>query len=164
MDILQSFGVKPILLLAQAVNFFILLVILKKFLYKPVLKVLDERRRKITESLKNADEIEKRLEQIGEDREKKLQEAARDAEEIIREATQTAGVIVAQAHEKAAADAEKIIEKSRQSLELEREKLHQEVRSELADLVVAGLEKVIGKTLTEKYKKETVEKSLHEIG
>ena len=69
MDILSQFGVKPILLAAQVVNFLILLFILKKFLYGPILKVLSERRKKIEDSLKNVEEIEKRYNEMKEIRE-----------------------------------------------------------------------------------------------
>jgi F-type H+-transporting ATPase subunit b len=61
MDILHEFGVQPILLLAQIVNFAILFFLLRKFLYGPLLKILEQRRNTIKESLKNAEKIEKQL-------------------------------------------------------------------------------------------------------
>ena len=70
MDILNQFGVQPILLAAQVVNFLILLFILKKFLYGPILKVLDSRKKTIEQSLKNAEEIERRLLETTEEKEK----------------------------------------------------------------------------------------------
>lgn len=163
MDFLEDFGVKPVLLIAQVVNFLILLFILKRFLYKPILKVLEERKKKIAESLKNASEIEKKLEQITEDREKKLQKAAKEAEEIIKEATENADKIITQAHEKAGKDIEKILAKTENEMELEREKLKQEIRAELAHLVELGLKKVSGKVITQKEHKELVEKSVKDL-
>ncbi|MCL5783857.1 MAG: F0F1 ATP synthase subunit B [Patescibacteria group bacterium] len=163
MEILNQFGIKPVLLIAQGVNFLLLLFILKKFLYKPILKVLDERKQKIADSLKNADEIEKKLGQISQEREEALRKAAKDAEVILQEATQTADKIITQAHQKAGKDIEKLVEQSKESLKLEREKLHQEIRMEIAGLVVASLQKVTGKVITEKDHKEMVEKSLKEL-
>ena len=49
MEIIKQFGINPILLAAQVVNFIVLLFIFKKLLYKPILKVLDERKKKIEE-------------------------------------------------------------------------------------------------------------------
>lgn len=163
MEILNEFGVQPILLAGQVVNFLLLLFILKRFLYKPLLKVLEERKQKIADSLKNAEEIEKKLEQTALDREKKLREAAKDAEEMLKEAAKNADRIITEAHQKASSDIEKMIKKSEESMNLEREKMNQEIRAELATLVATGLEKVSGKVLSEKEQKDMVEKSLKEL-
>lgn len=163
MDFLTDFGIKPILLIAQIVNFAILLFILKRFMYKPLLKVLDERKQKITKSLKDADEIEERLKKIEQDRDEKLKETALEVKGILKEAAENADTIIAAAHDKAGKDIEKLMEKSKQSLELEKEKLHQEIRGEMADLIALGLQKVAGKIITEKDKKDLLDKSIKEI-
>lgn len=163
MNFLTDFGVKPILLIAQIVNFLILLYILKRFLYKPILKMLDERKEKISGGLKNAEEIEKKLNQIVAEREEQLKKASKEGEEIIKEATASANQIITEAHEKAGSDIEVIIEKAHQSIDLEKEKMRQEIRSELADLVVAGLEKVTGKILDKKDQEEMVKKTIKEL-
>ncbi|MDO8498411.1 MAG: F0F1 ATP synthase subunit B [bacterium] len=160
MDILTNFGVKPILLMAQVVNFLILLFILKRFLYKPLLKALDQRKQRIADSLRNAEEIEKRLEQTTKEREERLKKASREAEEILAEAAKTADRIVAEAHLKAGHDIKKLMEKSKDAMEQERGKLHQEIRGELADLVAASLQKVTGKIITTKDQKEMIQRSV----
>lgn len=160
MDILTNFGVKPVLLIAQVVNFLLLLFILKRFLYKPILKVLDERKQKIVQSLKNADEIKAKLEQITLEREEKLKKASKEAEEILQIASVNADKIITQAHEKAYKDIEKLIEKSKQEMDFEKEKLHQEVREEVADLLGLALQKVTGKVLSDKEQQELVKKSI----
>lgn len=163
MEILNQFGVKPILLLAQIVNFIILLLVLKKFLYKPILRILEERKEKIAESLKNSEEIEKKLAQILESRDKKLEEAAKESKKIIDEAVVSANQIIAESHEKALEQTQKIIAKSEEQMALEREKLHQEIRSELADMVALGLEKTAGKVLTTKDKEELAKSALKDF-
>lgn len=163
MNFLTDFGVKPVLLIAQIVNFLILLYILKRFLYKPILKMLDERKEKISVGLKNAEEIEKKLNQIVAEREEQLKKASKEGEEIIKEATASANQIITEAHEKAGSDIEVIIEKAHQSIDLEKEKMRQEIRSELANLVVAGLEKVTGKILDKKDQEEMVKKTIKEL-
>ncbi len=161
--ILEQFGVQPILLAAQAVNFLILLFILKKVLYRPILKVLAERKRRIAESLKNAQEIEKKLIQTEEEREKALAKAASEAQRILDEATKSAGLLVADAKQKATQEMEKIVKKGGESIKLEREKMFQEIRTELADLVVVSLEKVVGKALSQKDQKDLIEKSVKDL-
>ncbi len=158
--ILEQFGIQPILLIAQIVNFVILLFILKKFLYGPILKVLETRRLKIAESLKNAEDIEKKLAQTEEDREKALEKAAKEAQRILDEAKSSATQVVADAHGKASQDIEDLMKKGQEQLKVERDKMQQEIRNELSNLVVLALEKVIGKTVTTKDQKELIERTI----
>lgn len=160
MDILTNFGVKPILLAAQIVNFLILLYLLKRFMYKPLLKVLEKRKEKIAESLKNAEEIEKRLVEISEEKEKKLLVAGRQAQQIIEEAGKGAQEIIREAQQKANLEIEKIAERSRKKLAGEQERMEAEMQAHLADLVVKTLEKVTDKVLTSQDQRALVEKSI----
>lgn len=161
--IFADFGVQPLLLTAQIVNFLILLVLLKKFLYKPLLKVLEERKQKIADSLKNAEEIEKKLLKTEEDREKVLAKASNEAQKIVEEATKSAQQIIADAHTKAASDMEVIFKKGQEAVRQEKEKMQQEIREELADLVTISLEKVTGKILNKKDQKDLVEGAVKNI-
>ncbi len=160
MDFLNDFGVKPIFLAAQAVNFFILLFILKKFLYKPILGMLEKRKGVIAESMKNAEEIEKKLKLIGDEREEALRKAGKEAEGIIKDATEAANQIISEAHLKAGEDIKKMIKKSEENLEREREALHQEIKAEVSDLIVLSLQKVTGKVISGKDQKELIDKSI----
>lgn len=163
MNFLSDFGVQPILLAAQVVNFFILLFILKKFLYKPILKVLEKRKETIAQSLKQAQEIELKLAKTEEEREKVLAKAADEARKIVDEAIKSSNQLALEARQKTQADIEIMLKKSEQQQRLEREKMHQEIRGELADLVALALQKVTGKVLTKKDQKELIEKSVKEL-
>src|SRR4030067_222054 len=79
MEVLEDFGVEPILLLAQVVNFVILLYILKRFLYKPILKVLEERKKRIETSVKQSEDIQKRFDEMS-----KKQTEILDTEKIVQ--------------------------------------------------------------------------------
>lgn len=162
-QIFEQFGIKPILLLAQIVNFLVLLLILKKFLYGPILKVLENRKQKIVESLKNAEEIEAKLLQTEEDREIVIRKAFEEAQKIVNEATKSANQIIAQAHAKASADLEEIVRRGQGTIKLERERMQQELRGELANLVVISLEKVTGKILDKEDQKDLIAKSVRNI-
>jgi F-type H+-transporting ATPase subunit b len=163
MQILDQFGIQPILLLAQIVNFLVLLFLLKKFLYRPILKILQERKDKIAKSLEDAREIENKLAQTEEDRDTALAKAAEEAKKIINDATKGADEIIKQAHEKAALDITDLVKKSEEAMKLEREQMHLEIRQELANLVATSLEKVVGKVLNKKDQEEIVKKSIKEI-
>ena len=106
MEILKNFGIQPILLLAQIVNFTIILFVLKKFFYRPITKVLEDRKKRIEESLKNADEIEARLKKTEGKTAQILEEARAQAQNIIATTNSEAEKI----YEKASADARKLAE------------------------------------------------------
>lgn len=163
MEIFNQFGINAWLLAAQAVNFLLLLVILKKFLYKPFLKTLFERREKIAKSLKDAEIIEKQLAKTEEQKEKALGDAADEAKKLIQEASKSASLIVDQAHVKASQDLESILKKGEERIVMEREKMQQELREELSDIVVAALEKVTGKVLTDQDQKGIVERTIKNL-
>jgi F0F1-type ATP synthase membrane subunit b/b' len=82
---------------------------------------------------------------------------------MLNEATKSAQSIVADAHVKAASDIEAMIAKSEESMRLEREKLHQEIRSELADIVAVGLEKVTSGALKAADQKKLIEKTVKDL-
>lgn len=163
MNILDTFGVQPVLLGAQIINFLILLLLLNKFLYKPILKVLEQRRQKIAESLKNAEEIEANLAKSEEDRDKKLQKAGQEAKDIIEEARQSATEIINDAHTKAVDEMQLLIAKTKQELDAERQKMAQELRGEFANLVVTSLEKVAQKNLSATDKQKLAKEAISQI-
>lgn len=163
MEFLSDFGVQPILLLAQVVNFLVLLWILKKLLYKPILKILEERKQRIAQSLKNAQGIEKRLNELSEEEQKRIMKAASEGEKIIKQAQDSATQIIEEGKIKAEGVAKKVVDEARGELQLEREKLQQEIREHLAEFVILALQKVTGKIITQKDQKKMVEETVREI-
>lgn len=161
--IFEQFGIQPILLAAQIVNFLVLLFILNKLMYKPVLKILKDRKDKIAASLKNAEEIDLKLQKTEEESENRLQKASQEAQKIIDETKKSAQEIIAQAHTKAQSDINEMLKKGQDQINLEREKMNQEVRDELSKIVEISLEKVAGKILTTKDQKELIDKSVKQI-
>lgn len=162
-EVVKQFGVSPILLAAQIVNFLILLFLLKKFAYKPLLEMLQKRRDIIAQSLKNAQEIEQRLASVEEERSKQLKMAAEEAKQIISEATKAAGELMEESRARTEQEILKLQAKNSELMERQKEQLQKEIRAELADLVVLGLEKVAKKTLTEREQKEMVETTIKSL-
>lgn len=161
--IITDFGIQPIYLAAQIVNFTIFVFILKKFLYKPILKVLDERRKTVEQNILNAKKIEQALEESERQSEEKIAKAHDYAQTIIKKASTTADQIIADAHEQVEADVEAMIKKGKLTLSLEREAIKKELRQELADLVILGLERVASQTLQESDQRKLLQKTLKDL-
>lgn len=160
---LADFGVQPVYLAAQAVNFIILLLVLKRFLYKPILKVLDERKKMAVESLNQAELIEAKLQSLETESALKLQEVSKQAQKILDNASETADKIISEAHRKAREDADSILEKGKQSLSAEREILKKELADELSGLVLMGIEKVSGKIVDQPDHLKLLDQTLHSM-
>ncbi len=143
MEILHALGIQWSLLIAQVINFVILLFILKKFVYTPLLAVI-ERRQKLTK-----DSMEK-VKEIDTMREK----AEQQKDEILKKADQEAGVILERAREQAQAskteietaahkEATEILDKGRKQLENERATVFNDVQQTIAKVIVAASEKIL---------------------
>lgn len=163
MDILNQFGVQPILLAAQVVNFFILLFILKKFLYRPVLKVLDERKKRIEHSLKNAEEIEKKLLATEEEKGRILMKANEEAEKIIKNGEAAFTQMIEEGRQKTAVEVGLMIRKGQEAMIAEKEKMQQEIRGELAGIIAVALQKVTGKTVTREDQRRIIEREVKNL-
>ena len=163
MDILNQFGVQPILLAAQVVNFLILLFILKRFLYKPILKVLEERKQKIEQSLKNAESIEKKLLQTNEEVEKILANALKEGQKILDESKEMAAQIIEEAKITSAEIINKTYEQAHEIQKAESARLLQEAREHVGSLVALVFEKITGKQISKEDQKKLIEKEVKNL-
>lgn len=162
-EIFTDFGVEPVLIAAQIVNFLILLLILKRFLYRPLLRVIEDRRKVVSDSLTNAKTIEKRLQQIDNESAQKLSAVSKEAQKIIDDASNVADEIITQAHQKAREDIDLMVKKAKQNLLKERNKVEQEIHKEFVKLVVFGIEKTTGKVLQQTDHKRIIEQQLNNL-
>lgn len=161
--ILSDFGVQPILLLAQVVNFLVLLFILQKLLYKPIIKVLEERKRKIEESLNNAEKIQKELEETEAKRIQVMDEVIEESKKIIAQAQLQSNILKEESQEKTKKEMEEMMQQGMQMIAGEKEKMKSEVKSEVATMIKMSLEKVLGKALDSKMQQKLVEESVKTI-
>lgn len=164
MEIIKEFGINPILLLAQIVNFTILLLLLKKFLYKPILKVLEDRKSTVAKSLKQAEEIEKRLEQTALEQEKLLLAASTESNKIISDSKKEAHELAEKTLEQTKQTINEMLEKNETRLKMEKDQMLIEVKKELTDLVVATTLKVSKKTFSKEDNKKIIEETIRETG
>lgn len=163
MEILKQFGINPLLLAAQVVNFLILLFILKKLLYKPILKVLEERKQRIETSLKNAEEIEKRLQLTKEQSEKIIARTLQEAQKILDQTNEAAAEILNGANKQAEQILIKANDEGKKIIKLQEQALMNQVKENAGRLVALVFEKVTGIKVTKEDQKRIIEKEVKNI-
>jgi F-type H+-transporting ATPase subunit b len=163
MELLSKLGIDWRLFLAQIVNFLILLFILYKFLYKPVLGLLQRRTAQIEKSLADAKKIEENLKKAEEERLVQLVEARREAQQIIEEAKKEGEKIRNQAKELAQEEAQKIIENGRIQIERQKESLLREIKQEIGNLVVYSTRQILEEIGDEKIDQTIIESTMRKI-
>ncbi len=147
-DALVQLGIDWPRFIAQTINFAIVLWVLNRFAYRPVLRLLEERRTRIAESLQNAERIQKELAAAEEARREILHQANERASQLIAEAEQTAKLQGEKLLKEAAEESERILAKTRARAEQEQQESRAVVRREVGELVLALTAKVSGKVLS----------------
>jgi len=129
-------------LIWQTLNFIVLLVLLRIFLYKPVVAMLDARAQRVRESMEQADRARRAAEQAEADRQSLLAETRRQAEQIRAQADEQAKRILADAESRARERQQQIEEQAEASARQIEERVMAQVRVQLADLVVTAVDRV----------------------
>lgn len=147
----------------QIVNFLIVLFVFKKFLLKPILKVLDERASRIKEGLEAA-ETNVKLQQDFEDKKEALiKDAKSEAQKIVTEAKKEAETITKQAAEDAKKDARRTLDKERQAFEAQMQRQQQEFQKQMVDVVTDATNAVLKGSLDQKLQKSVVESQIKSL-
>tara|TARA_Y100000389_G_scaffold49753_1_gene45448 strand:- start:20 stop:520 length:501 start_codon:yes stop_codon:yes gene_type:complete len=143
------------------VIFILLLLILKKFAWKPILKSVDDRNNSITEALSSAEKAKAEMEQLSANNEKILQEARMERDSIIKEARAIKENTISEAKNKASIEAEKIILSAKEQISNEKMKAMTELKNEIADISIQMAEKILKSELKdEKSQKKLIEQTL----
>jgi F-type H+-transporting ATPase subunit b len=162
-EILNKLEVTWPKLIAQTVNFILVLIVLWFFAYRKIIRLLDERQNKIAESVRNADRIQQELAQAEETRREILAKANDQANKIIAEALKTADAQTQRKIQEGIQTAEYIISKAKEAIALDREKMMAELKSEIARLVVQTTAKVTSTTLTEQDHRRLREEAVRQL-
>ena len=142
-QILQAFGIQWFSLLAQVINFSILVFVLARFVYKPVLKIVDQRRDAIAESMKQVADIQNQKELVDKERVKILRKADEEAGTLLERAKLEAEAIRTEIEKSAKAQAGQIVTKGMQQLENEKATMIRELQTKLAHAIVLSAEKIL---------------------
>jgi F-type H+-transporting ATPase subunit b len=163
MEILNNFGFEPILFIAQIVNFLIIYWLLKKFLYKPVLKLLNERKQKIEEGLKNADQAARLLNETLEKEEKILKTANEKAKQILDDARNQSFEILKKTEEDNKKLAEKMLNEARAQITYETEIATKKLEVNISKLAVDFLQKSVSGLFGEKEEEAIMKKAIAKL-
>ena len=134
-------------LVSNLINFTILLIVLRLFLYKPVLRLLDDRRRRIQEGLDRAEQAESQASASEHEAREAIEQAQREARDLMQQAQEAAAQLRAQLEERARADAEQIVSRAREEVQVERDQAIEQLRREFADLTITAAERVTRQSL-----------------
>jgi len=162
-DLISKLGIDGKILIAQIVNFFVLLIVLYKFLYKPLLGVMDKRKAKIEKSLKEAEKISERMTAVQKEIEEKQHLAKKDAVRIIDDAKQNASTERQRLKEEAVQEITALKEKAKQEIADEKASIVNDLRSEIGEMVVDLSKKVLGRNLNEDDEKRFVASLIQEV-
>ncbi len=161
--IVETFGIDWPMLIAQAINFLIVAIVIWKFAFKNVLSTIKEREKQISDSLKNADRIKLELEETEKQQQQTLQDASLEAKKTISSAQEQAKALIESQKDDARKQAEEIIAKAKVAMEQERERVLLEAREEIASLVVLTATKVLSKDLSEEEKEKFSSRATKEL-
>ncbi len=163
MEIIKNFGLDPVLLGAQIINFLIILFILKRFAYKPVLDILKKREDSIKEGLKQAEEGKKFLDEALEKEKKILQEAHRRAEKIIEDAKNQSIEIGKETAENTKKQVESMMTAAREQMMQEAKDAEKKIAIKVSELAVEFLQKSMRDVFNDRQQEELTQAALKKM-
>jgi F-type H+-transporting ATPase subunit b len=147
----------------ELVAFLLMLGVLARYVYPRVIEAAEARQKAIAAELEAAEKSRQESEARLAEAEKKLQEARVSAQEIVAGATRSGEQLRQESKQKAEEEAKRLTQAARKEIEAEREKAIQSVREDVAGLVVAATEKVLGETLDASKHKQLIERAIAEV-
>jgi F-type H+-transporting ATPase subunit b len=163
MEILKNFGLNPVLLAAQIVNFLIIFFILKKFLYKPILEVLKKRQTTIAEGLKQAEDARLKLEKVVVEEKNILKNAQLQAKKIIEDARLESVEVTKQLNQEALKQNEKILSGAKEQIARDYTEAEKQLALSTSKLAVDLLKKALKDIVTAKNQEEIITSALKKI-
>ena len=162
-QIARTFGVDWAHLGAQIISFVIVCAVLYKFAYRPILKMLEERRQQIAQGLENAARIKAELDRTEAQRQEVLAQAHSQATKFIEDARTSAARVLQSESQKAIAAAEEIMIKAREAAAQDHDRMLAELKREVGRLVVQASTIVTGKILTPEDQRRLAEEAAEQV-
>lgn len=161
---MEKLGINLSMLVSQLVNFTLMVVLLTILLYRPIQRMLAERRDRIAKSMADVDAAREAAARAQQDYDKHIAEAQRKAQEIIGQAAQAGEKVRAEIEADARREADAIRQKAHEEAQAEKARLLSEVQSQIATLSMAATEKVLGRAVDPAAQRELVDQVLAELG
>ena len=159
---MEGLGISLPTLIAQLINFIVLFVLLYFVAYKPLMRMLDERSRKVKESMEQTEYIKVQAAKAEEEVSKRITGASKEGQKIIDQAVKAGEETRQEARLEAEKEAEKLIARSQVEIHRERDEAIGELRKEFTDLTILAAEKVIDRSLDKEAHRQLIEKALEE--
>jgi F-type H+-transporting ATPase subunit b len=147
---MDALGIEPGLLISQIVNFLLLMVILRMVLYEPVLKMMDRRKERIAQSMRDAERAAAAAQEAEADKAKVLDAARREAQEIRAQAARDAEKIAQEIRSRAEQEATEIRMKAQDDAQAQAQLVLSEANKQIAELAILATEQLLGRELAKK--------------
>ena len=161
--VLGTFGIKPDLFIAQLVNFLLVMIVLWRFVYKPILGMLDKREAAIAKSMKDVEDISARVKSSEAERAALLAEARKESQAIIEAAMHETETRKNEMLESAKREVERVIAQGKVRLASEREAAMVEMRKEVVDIAVRAAAKIVTDGMTQKKSQSLAEEVVRKL-
>lgn len=161
---MEALGINLFWFLAQLINFLLLIFVLTALLYKPVLNMLNERTKRIEDSLRDADKVKEQLANAKRDYDAEIAKARQEAAAIVSQAQERAKAQEAEIIVQARREADRLREEARVQAGQERDQLLREAKGQIAELVTLTASRVLGAELQSKGHDQLIEESLAALG
>jgi F-type H+-transporting ATPase subunit b len=149
--------------IVELITFLIMLAILARYVYPEIVKLAEARQLAVAQQLKEAEQQRADAEQSLKEAVAKLDDARKTAQSVIDAATKSGEQLRQELKQKAEEESKRTVEAAKKEIEAERERAVLSVRSEVASLVVAATEKVIGETLDDTKHRQLIDKAIQEV-
>jgi F-type H+-transporting ATPase subunit b len=159
MEIFGTFGIDWVTVVAQIINFLIILYVLKRFLYKPLFGILKKREDLAKQSIQKADESAKALEKAQEEERKIIAKAQETAKQIVSDAKEQASDIVKRGEENTKKQTDKMLKDAKTQIDLETQQAQAQLNKYVSKLAIDMLEKSISNVFTENEQTEIIAKA-----
>ena len=150
-------------LLAQAVVMIVFVAICWKYIYPPILEIMQEREKKISDGLEAAKKADDSLEEAKLAFDKEMDQAKTEAAEILKKANVRATQIVGDASSKAEVEAEKIMASASTTIENDTNKAKEELRQQMSDIIIDTTQKILGDEISKEKHEEILKKAAEEL-
>ena len=155
--------VVPGLMIWTLVSFGITLIVLKRYAFGPIQRVIDERRERIRQSLEEADNAREAARNLLEEHRALVAQARGDAESILAEARRVADAQRERVREETEADRQRRLDETKRQIEAETQRALEQIRSEVAELTLLATAKVTGKVLDATDQRRLIEEAIGEL-
>lgn len=161
---LQLVNINPSTIVFTLINTAIILLLYTFFLHKPVMKILEERKQKINDEMKAAEDAQNEAEAMKQEYADKLKESREEAAQIVSAAVKRAGERENQILAEAQQEAANMKKKAEESIELEKKKAINEIKDQISDIVIMASEKVCEKEISKSDNEALINKFISEVG